>query len=69
MVNKGGLPLAFEIEIIGKGGAKTTKAMPARVWMDTNEIPLEVKGDVQKVILKNQWNLDVNMADNSITNE
>lgn len=69
VVNKGGLPLAFEIEIIGKGGYKTTKAMPARVWMETNEIPLEVKGDVQKVILKNQWNLDVNMADNSITNE
>lgn len=66
VVNKGGMPLAFEIEIIGSGGARTKKSMPAQVWMDQDEISLEVKGDVKKVVLKNQWDLDVNMEDNSI---
>ncbi len=67
VLNKGGMPLAFEIELIGKGGARTKKSMPAQVWQDTDEISLEAKGDFQKIVLKSQWNLDVNMEDNVIT--
>lgn len=67
VVNKGGMPLAFEIHLIGEGGARSQQTMPAQVWMDTDEIPLEVKGSVKKVIIKNQWDLDVNMEDNILT--
>ena len=66
VINKGGLPLGFEVEYHFEDN--TTKALhyPATTWMNMREISLPVLENVKKVVLKNQWNLDVDKADNVI---
>jgi hypothetical protein len=66
VVNKGGMPLAFEVIYQLEDGEEKTMTYPATIWMNTTEVSIPSMKNVTKMEVKNQWNLDVNKEDNVI---
>lgn len=64
VINTGGLPVGFDVVFTLKNGEEKTFTYSPFIWRAKNKINLEHPPGTTKIQLINQWDLDVNKADN-----